>query len=257
MALLPPFLLHDASPLHLTSCTLSPDHHFLIVTTMAPGAPFKALHHKQTILVYNLLTMTLHASLTGLPQSRFVIRAALSPQYVMEEEEEEEEGEEVEWSSHSPSHPSSHHNLSYSPSLILASGSEDSLVHLWEVSSESHNTSLKPSSLRPPHQAMHQTHRQGSRATNMAEGRGMKTIPSTRGAPSYLGGATPSFLGASSPTGPNSSSTASTTFPSTPMTLPPSHSSVINDVAWHPHIPFLLASASDDHSVRLWSPHQL
>lgn len=37
-----------------------------------------------------------------------------------------------------------------------------------------------------------------------------------------------------------------------PLRIQESHSGCINAVAWHPHNPFLLASASDDGSIRTW-----
>jgi hypothetical protein len=151
---LPPslFLEHE---LNLTSCSLSTDHSFLVVTTMTPGSPFKALHHKQTILVYNLQTMSLHSSLYGQPQSRYIIRASIGG-FGSEEGEEGEEGElgPVEGQQQQNNH-NHNHNHHHQTALLLASGSEDSLIHMWDVSSpETSLPSSAPFTLPSSHSAV-------------------------------------------------------------------------------------------------------
>lgn len=173
--------------LNLTSCSLSPDHQFLLVTTMSIGAPFKGLHHQQSILIYNLNNFSLHETIHGQKQARFVVRAALGGSAAAQRS-----ARPSTWmsSDSSDSTDATDSSMEGVPSWLLASGSEDSLIHLWELPSSF------ASQRSPPH-----------------------VDPTNKLAP---------------------------------MTLPSSHSSVVNDVAWHPTNPCMLASVSDDHSLRLW-----
>jgi WD40 repeat protein len=235
---LPPSLFLEHS-LHLTSCSLSPDHTFLTVTTMASGAPFKALHHKQSIDIYDLRTMSLHATAQGLPQSSFVIRASLLHGFPGARSSGAtgasgaSGGFMLQSPSSLPDPPTS------APFMLLASGSEDSLVHLWDLSQGPNNGPFASSS-----SSKEQPGQAGGPPSSHSRP-SVHSVPTSRRriAPRIPSASSAGANGAIPTTGPQ------------PFRLPSSHSSVVNDVDWHPKIPLLLASASDDHSVRLWCPH--
>jgi WD40 repeat protein len=125
------------------------------------------------------------------------------------------------------------------PFMLLASGSEDSLVHLWDLSQGPNNGPFASSS-----SSKEQPGQAGGPPSSHSRP-SVHSVPTSRRriAPRIPSASSAGANGAIPTTGPQ------------PFRLPSSHSSVVNDVDWHPKIPLLLASASDDHSVRLWCPH--
>lgn len=224
---LPPAVFWEAD-INLVSCSLSRDENFLCVTTMRNGAPFKGQHAVQSLLLFHLPSHSLIATLSGLPQSRFVVRASISTSGNLTELENDrdsskedetlengsirmergsERGEEEKkiFSTDSRSNVFS----SNPPSDIwIASGAEDAVVRMWHWQS------------------------------------------GTEGSQSAMNLSSSSNAISGSTNASNNNNNARTS----PSSLPTAHTAVINDVAWHPKIPFLLASAADDTTVRLWTP---